>query len=84
MLNIKVLGTGCPNCKKLESMCAEIIAENRIDAVIEKITDIKEIMSSGIMITPGLIINGKIVSSGKIPLKPTLLRWIMNALAEED
>ena len=84
MLNIKVLGSGCANCKNLEKLCREAAAENNIDALIEKITDYKDIMSYGIMSTPGLVINGKVVSSGKLPVKSTLVHWLMNALAEED
>ena len=84
MLNIKVLGTGCANCVTLEKLCKEAVAENNIDAEIEKITDYKDIMSYGIMSTPGLVINGKVVLSGKLPTKSTLTHWLMNALAEED
>lgn len=84
MLNIKVLGPGCANCKNLEKLCNEAVQENNIDAQIEKITDYKDIMSYGIMSTPGLIINGKVVLSGKLPTKSTLVHWLMNALAEED
>jgi small redox-active disulfide protein 2 len=82
MLNIKVLGSGCTNCINLEKLCKEVIAENSIEAVIEKVTDYKDIMSYGIMSTPGLIINGKVVYSGKLPTKSTLVHWVMNAVAE--
>jgi small redox-active disulfide protein 2 len=82
MLNIKVLGAGCANCVNLEKLCKEVVSENNIEAVIEKITDYKVIMSYGIMSTPGLIINGKVVHSGKLPTKSTLVHWMMNALAE--
>lgn len=84
MLNIKVLGPGCANCVNLEKLCKEVTAENNIEAVIEKITDYKDIMSYGIMSTPGLVINGKVVLSGKLPTKSTLTHWFMNALAEDD
>lgn len=84
MLTIKVLGSGCTNCKNLERMCNEAISENNIEAQIEKITNYKDIMSYGIMSTPGLVINGKVVLSGKLPTKSTLVHWLMNALAEED
>lgn len=84
MLNIKVLGPGCANCINLEKLCKEVTTENNIEAAIEKITDYKDIMSYGIMSTPGLVINGKLVLSGKLPTKSTLTHWLMNALAEED
>lgn len=79
MLNIKVLGSGCANCQNLEKLCKEVIAENNIEADIEKVTDYKDIMSYGIMSTPGLVINGKVVHSGKLPTKSTLTNWLTNA-----
>lgn len=84
MLNIKVLGPGCANCVTLEKLCKEVVAENNIDAEIEKVTDYKDIMSYGIMSTPGLVINGKVVLSGKLPTKSTLTHWLMNALSEQN
>jgi len=81
MLNIKVLGSGCANCTNLEKLCREVVAENSIEAEIEKVTDYKDIMSYGIMSTPGLVINEKVVHSGKIPVKATLTHLLMNALA---
>lgn len=75
---IKVYGSGCANCKRLEAMCTEVIQENNIDASIEKVTDFQEIMKTGILSTPGLEINGKMVSSGKLPTKSTLVHWIQN------
>ncbi len=84
MLNIKVLGSGCTNCINLEKLCREVTSENRIDAVIEKVTDLREIMSYGIMSTPGLVLNGKVVSSGKLPTKATLTHWMMDAIAQEN
>jgi small redox-active disulfide protein 2 len=83
MLNIKVLGSGCTNCINLEKLCREVISENGIEAEIEKVTDYKDIMSYGIMSTPGLVINGKVVLSGKLPTKSTLTHWLMNALATQ-
>ncbi len=75
---IKVYGSGCANCKRLEAMCTEVIQENNIDASIEKVTDIQEIMKTGILSTPGLEINGKMISSGKLPTKSTLAHWIQD------
>ena len=79
MLNIKILGSGCTNCQNLERLCRELVAENNIDAEIEKVTDYKDIASYGIMSTPGLIVNGKILSSGKLPVKHTLEHWLKEA-----
>jgi small redox-active disulfide protein 2 len=83
-MTIRVYGSGCANCTKLESMCKEVIRELSIDATIEKVSDIQEIMKTGILSTPGLEINGKMVSSGKLPVKSTLVHWVMNALAETE
>lgn len=68
----------------LEKLCREVISENQIDAEIEKVKDIKDIMRYGIMSTPGLVINGKVIHSGKLPTKSTPVHWMMNALAEEN
>jgi len=76
MISIKVLGTGCARCKELEKMCNEIVSENNLNANVEKVTDIKEIMSYGIMQTPGLVINEVVKLSGKLPTKSTLLHWM--------
>ncbi|MFA5405057.1 MAG: thioredoxin family protein [Ignavibacteria bacterium] len=76
MVEIKVLGTGCARCNELEKMCFNVAAENNIDADIQKIKDLKEIMSYGIMQTPGLVINGKVKISGKLPTSTTLLHWM--------
>lgn len=83
MLNIKVLGSGCTNCIKLEKLCREVIAENSIDAEIEKVTDYKDIMSYGIMSSPGLVVNGKVIHNGKLPTKSTLTHWLINVHATQ-
>ncbi len=83
MLNIKVLGPGCANCTNLEKLCYDVVSENGLEAEIEKVTDYKDIMSYGIMTTPGLVVNGKVVHSGKLPTKSTLTHWLMNVLAEQ-
>lgn len=79
MLNIKVLGPGCPNCQKLAEMCKEVVVENNIEANIEKITEFSKFADYGLLITPGLVINEKLVSSGKIPTKSTITHWIEDA-----
>ncbi|MCX6168156.1 MAG: thioredoxin family protein [Ignavibacteriales bacterium] len=84
MLNIKVLGSGCANCINLEKLCKEVISENNIAAEVEKVTDYKDIMSYGIMSTPGLVINGKVVHNGKLPTKSTLAHLLINELAKEN
>ena len=79
---IKVLGMGCPNCKKLEAFTKAAIKDSGIGIEIQKITDINEIISHGVIKTPSLIINNKIKSQGKIPDAVTIKRWIIEALQE--
>jgi small redox-active disulfide protein 2 len=78
MLEIKIFGPGCTNCYRLENLCHEVISENNLTAAIEKVTDFKEYGKYGIMITPGLMVNGRILSQGKIPVKQTLVHWLTN------
>ena len=75
---IKVYGSGCSNCKKLEQMCYNALQELQINASVEKVTDLQEIMKTGILSTPGLDINGKMISSGKLPTQSTLVHWIQD------
>jgi small redox-active disulfide protein 2 len=63
---IKILGTGCPKCKKLEKNARMAIKELGSDATIEKVTDLDKIMDYGVMITPALVIDEKVVASGKL------------------
>ena len=80
MLNIKVVGGGCSNCRRLEGLCREVVEEAQIEAEIEKITDYDKFVDLGIFMTPGLLLNDKVVSSGKIPRKSILSQWIQNAV----
>ena len=66
-MEIKILGTGCTKCKTLEKATQEMVAELGINATIEKVEDIQQIMEFGIISTPGLVINGKVVISGRVP-----------------
>jgi small redox-active disulfide protein 2 len=79
MLDIKVLGPGCPNCQKVESIVREVIAEKKLEANIEKVTDRNRFLDYGLMMTPGLWVNGKLVSSGKIPAKSAVEKWLLEA-----
>jgi small redox-active disulfide protein 2 len=75
-MEIKVLGTGCPNCKNLEKLVINTLAEMDIAADVTKEQDIVKIMGYGIMRTPGLVINGKVVVSGRIPSSKELREMI--------
>ncbi|HZL08933.1 MAG TPA: thioredoxin family protein [Prolixibacteraceae bacterium] len=66
-MEIKVLGTGCPKCKTLEKLTREAVAEAGVAAEIEKVEDMYKILSFGVMSTPALVINKKVVLSGRIP-----------------
>lgn len=66
-MEIKVLGTGCSKCKSLESMTRKVVEELNLNATVEKVEDIQKIMEYGIISTPGLVINGKVVLYGKVP-----------------
>jgi len=75
-MKIEVLGPGCPNCKRLEQDVNKALGELNIQAEVVKIADIKKFSDYGILMTPGLVINGKVYSSGKLPVMATLKRWI--------
>jgi len=66
-MEIKVLGTGCPNCKVLEKMTKEAVTDMGINANVTKEEDIMKIMEYGILRTPGLVVDGKVVMSGRLP-----------------
>ncbi|MBF7084597.1 TM0996/MTH895 family glutaredoxin-like protein [Desulfallas sp. Bu1-1] len=79
-MEIKVLGPGCKNCKALEKTVLEAVAELNIDASVEKVEDPGKIVEAGVMMTPGLIINGKIKSTGKVPKKDAVKKMIQEEL----
>lgn len=66
-MEIKILGTGCPKCKTLEKATRDMVSDLGIEAEVTKEEDIMKIMEYGIMRTPGLVVNGKVVLSGRVP-----------------
>ena len=76
MKKIEVLGPGCNNCARLEKNTREAIEMAGIDAEITKVTDYAEIMAYGIMSTPGLVIDGKVVSYGRVPSAGDIATWL--------
>ena len=76
MVNIKVLGSGCANCKRLEEIARKVVKTLAIEAEIEKITDYAEIMKWPILSTPGLVVNNKLVSAGRIPSEAEITGWL--------
>jgi len=82
-MEIKILGIGCANCKRVESVARQVVAEMGVEATISEVTDMNDIVSYDILATPGLVINEKVVSSGRIPSKAEVTSWVANALAEQ-
>ena len=82
-MNIKILGPGCARCQQLEKTTKEVVRELGIDAEIEDIKDIKKIMEYPILTTPGLVIDEKLVCSGRVPSKAELTTFITTALAKK-
>jgi small redox-active disulfide protein 2 len=78
-MEIKVLGPGCPRCGELERRVINALAELGVAADVEKITDIKKMMSFGIPATPGLVIDGRVKSTGRIPRVEDIKLWIREA-----
>ena len=67
MKKIQILGSGCPKCRKLQEIAEQAAKEMGIDYEIEKVTDINDIMEFGVMMTPGLVVDGEVKVSGKLP-----------------
>lgn len=83
-MNIKVLGPGCARCQMLEKTVKDVVSTLKIDAKVEEIKDMQKIMKYNILMTPGLVINEKVVLSGKVPSKAEVEQLIINAMAAED
>jgi small redox-active disulfide protein 2 len=79
MTVIKILGTGCKKCQTLETKVRELVAANGIQAEVEKVTDINKMMDYGIMMTPGLVINEVVKSTGIIPKDGQMFEWLSEA-----
>lgn len=80
MLDIKVLGPGCDNCKKVEAIAKQAAANLGVEATIVKIVDRAEYPKYGLMYTPGLVINNKLVCGGRIPTEAEVMTWVVDAL----
>lgn len=78
-MEIKVLGPGCYNCKKLNELANLAVKELNVEAKVTYVTDMIEIANSGLLRTPGLVINNKIVSYGRIPSLEEVKTFILNA-----
>ena len=76
MKNIKVLGPGCANCKTVAKLIAAVAEEKGIAIELEKVEEIREIMSFGILSTPGVVVDGQVVHSGSIPSRDKIEQWL--------
>jgi small redox-active disulfide protein 2 len=76
MLTVKILGSGCANCKKLETVAREAATSAGLEAEFVKVTDMKAIMAFDLLATPGLVVNEKLVSSGRIPTQAEVRQWL--------
>jgi small redox-active disulfide protein 2 len=76
MLTIKILGSGCANCKKLEATTRKVVESLGLEAEIVKVTDYAEIMKYPILSTPGLVVNEQVVSAGRIPAEQEIVDWL--------
>ena len=79
-MEIKVVGSGCANCKKLYALTKDAVKELGVEAEVLYVTDLQEIMKTGIMRTPGLMINGKVKSMGRVPA----VKEIKQLIADEQ
>ena len=76
MKEIKVLGTGCANCRTTQKLIEEVAAEKGVTIRLSKVEDLPEIMKYGVMSTPGVVVNGKVVHAGGIPGRTKISSWL--------
>ncbi len=84
MMEIKVLGPGCANCNKLEKVVAEAAKELGLNDPVQKVSDIQEMLSYGIMSTPALVIDGKVKFSGRVPSKDEIKKYLQGEAGTSD
>ena len=75
-MKISVYGPGCMKCKKTEELVHQVLAETKVDAIVEKVSDIQAIVAAGVMSTPAVAIDGLVKLSGRVPTADELRRWI--------
>jgi len=83
-MEIKVLGTGCAKCKALEKATIQAVNESGIEATVSKVEDFLEIMKLGVMTTPALVVDGKILVKGRVPSVAEISQLLINALQAKE
>ena len=83
-MQVKILGTGCPNCRRLEKVTRQALEEMGTKAEITKVTDMMQILSYNIPATPGLVVNEKVVSHGRVPRTEEIKMLIADAASAAD
>lgn len=73
---IKVLGTGCTNCKTTLQLIEQVAKEKGVTVTLEKVEDLRQIMGYGVMSTPGVVIDGKVVHAGGVPSRDKITQWL--------
>ena len=82
-MDIKILGTGCPNCQKLEAAVKQALAELKMEAVVEKVTEVADIASYGVMSAPALVVDGEVKVSGRVPDQEEIKDLLLGSFADD-
>ncbi len=78
-MDIKVLGTGCANCKNTIALIDQVAKAKGVTVKLEKVEEVRDIMGYGVMSTPGVVINGKVVHAGGVPSRDKIEKWLTAA-----
>ncbi len=79
MLSVKVLGPGCINCYRVMQIVTEVVREMALEATVEHVSDWSQFRRYGLLFTPGLVVNEKLVCAGRIPSKAEVISWLVSA-----
>lgn len=77
MITLKILGSGCPNCKRLEELTRQVVEQHQLKAEIIKVTQYDQIMQYPILATPALVLNEEVLASGRIPSRNEIEEWLL-------